>query len=60
MHIALLYMLVWYLSYAVSIFPFSHTIPSVVLDTPARLSLTAYIFLMEASLYEVREKIAPQ
>ena len=53
-------MLVWYLSYAVSIFPFSHTIPSVVLDTPARLSLTAYIFLTEASLYEVREKIALQ
>ena len=33
--------------------------PSVVLDTPARLSLTAYIFFMEASIYEVSEKIVP-
>jgi len=29
------------------------------LNTPARLSLTAYIFLMEVSIYEVSEDVVP-
>ena len=33
--------------------------PPAMLNTPARLSLNAYIFLMEVSIYEVSETIAP-
>ena len=43
----------------VALLPFTHTIHLAMLNKPARLSLTADIFLKEASIYEVSEKIAP-
>ena len=43
----------------VALLPFSHTIHLAMLNKPARLSLTADIFLKEASIYEVSDKIAP-
>ena len=43
----------------VALLPFSHTIHLAMLNMPARLSLTADIFLKDASIYEVSEKIAP-
>jgi len=38
----------------VALLPFSHTIHPAMLNTPARLSLTADIFLKEASMYQTK------